>query len=146
MFYFKIKEICSIILLYLFSVAWLHFDLLFQRYSWFFYHPIIPKIMLAYWPHPYLWQNKIWWIAVWNVPHAIKFWSSVTWYLLCEREIHTIYRPWLSRDDCTSVASYWECALKYLLINLFDIHVRLYRCVKIWMVKIWQIFVNFTKF
>ena len=29
---------------------------------------------------------------------------------------------------------------KYLPINLFDIHVRLYRCVKIWMVKIWQIF------
>ena len=29
---------------------------------------------------------------------------------------------------------------KYLLISLFDIHVRLYRCVKIWMVKIWQIF------
>ena len=39
-FYFKIKEICSI---------WL----LFQHYSWFFYHPVIPKIMLAYWPHPY---------------------------------------------------------------------------------------------
>ena len=29
---------------------------------------------------------------------------------------------------------------KYLPINLFDIHVRLYTCVKIWMVKIWQIF------
>ena len=29
---------------------------------------------------------------------------------------------------------------KYLPINLFNIHVRLYRCVKIWMVKIWQIF------
>ena len=29
---------------------------------------------------------------------------------------------------------------KYLSINLFDIHVRLYRCAKIWMVKIWQIF------
>ena len=29
---------------------------------------------------------------------------------------------------------------KYLPINLFDIHVRLYRCVKIWTVKIWQIF------
>ena len=29
---------------------------------------------------------------------------------------------------------------KYLPINLFDIHVRLCICVKIWMVKIWQIF------
>ena len=29
---------------------------------------------------------------------------------------------------------------KYLSINLFNIHVRLYRRVKIWMVKIWQIF------
>ena len=29
---------------------------------------------------------------------------------------------------------------KYLPINLFDIHVRVYRCVKIWMVKFWQIF------
>ena len=29
---------------------------------------------------------------------------------------------------------------KYLPINLFDIHVRFYRCVKIWMVKIWRIF------
>ena len=29
---------------------------------------------------------------------------------------------------------------KYLPINLFDIQVRLYRCVKVWMVKIWQIF------
>ena len=29
---------------------------------------------------------------------------------------------------------------KYLPINLFGVHVRLYRCVKIWMVKIWQIF------
>ena len=29
---------------------------------------------------------------------------------------------------------------KYLPVNLFDIHVRLYRCIKIWMVKIWQIF------
>ena len=29
---------------------------------------------------------------------------------------------------------------KYFPISLFDIHVRLYRCVKIWMVKIWQIF------
>ena len=29
---------------------------------------------------------------------------------------------------------------KNLPINLFDIHVRLYRCVKIWMVKIWQTF------
>ena len=29
---------------------------------------------------------------------------------------------------------------KYLPINLFDIHMRLYRCAKIWMVKIWQIF------
>ena len=28
---------------------------------------------------------------------------------------------------------------KYIPINLFDIHVRLYRCVKIWIVKIWQI-------
>ena len=27
----------------------------------------------------------------------------------------------------------------YLLINLFDIHMRLYRCVKIWMVKTWRI-------
>ena len=31
---------------------------------------------------------------------------------------------------------------KYLPINLFNIHVRLYRCVKIWMVKIWRIFVG----
>ena len=29
---------------------------------------------------------------------------------------------------------------KYLPINLFDIHVRLYRCVKIWVVKIWRFF------
>ena len=29
---------------------------------------------------------------------------------------------------------------KYL--PMFDIHVRLYRCVKIWMVKIWRILVN----
>ena len=29
---------------------------------------------------------------------------------------------------------------KYLPIHLFDIHLRLYRRVKIWMVKIWQIF------
>ena len=29
---------------------------------------------------------------------------------------------------------------KYLPIDLFDIHVRLYRCVKIWMVKIWRFF------
>ena len=29
---------------------------------------------------------------------------------------------------------------KYLSISLFDIHVRLCRCIKIWMVKIWQIF------
>ena len=29
---------------------------------------------------------------------------------------------------------------KYLSITLFDIQVRLYRCIKIWMVKIWQIF------
>ena len=29
---------------------------------------------------------------------------------------------------------------KYLPINLFDIHLRLYRCVKIWLVKIWWIF------
>ena len=26
----------------------------------------------------YLWQNKIWRIAVWSAPHAIKFWNSVT--------------------------------------------------------------------
>ena len=29
---------------------------------------------------------------------------------------------------------------KYLPIHLFDIHIRLYKCLKIWMVKIWQIF------
>ena len=29
---------------------------------------------------------------------------------------------------------------KYLPINLFNIHVRLYGCVKVWMVKIWQLF------
>ena len=29
---------------------------------------------------------------------------------------------------------------KYLPINLFNIHVRLYRCAKIWVVNIWQIF------
>ena len=29
---------------------------------------------------------------------------------------------------------------KYLPINLFDIQVRLYKCVKVWMVKIWKIF------
>ena len=29
---------------------------------------------------------------------------------------------------------------KYLPISLFGIHLRFYRCVKIWMVKIWQIF------
>ena len=29
---------------------------------------------------------------------------------------------------------------KYLPINLFDIHVRLYISIKIWMVKIWRIF------
>ena len=28
---------------------------------------------------------------------------------------------------------------KHLPINLFDIHMRLYRCVKNWMAKIWQI-------
>ena len=31
---------------------------------------------------------------------------------------------------------------KYLPINLIDIHVRLYRCVKIWIVKIWRILVG----
>ena len=29
---------------------------------------------------------------------------------------------------------------KYLPINLFDIHVRVYKSIKIWMVKIWRIF------
>ena len=29
---------------------------------------------------------------------------------------------------------------KYLVINLFDNHMRLYTCVKIWMVKTWRIF------
>ena len=28
----------------------------------------------------------------------------------------------------------------YLPIDLFDIHIRLYRCEKMWMVKNWQIF------
>ena len=33
---------------------------------------------------------------------------------------------------------------KYLPINLFDIHVRLYRSVKIWVVKIWRIFAQLS--
>ena len=46
------KFVAYCVFLDLFSAAGLQFDLLFQHYSWFFYHPIIPKIMLAYWPHP----------------------------------------------------------------------------------------------
>ena len=47
------KFVAYCVFLALFSAAGLQCDLLFQRYSWFYYHPIIPKIMLAYWPHPY---------------------------------------------------------------------------------------------
>ena len=42
--------------------------------------------------------------------------------------------------DGTPAASCWHVPKKYVPINLFDIHVRLYRCVKNWMVKIWRMF------
>ena len=61
-------------------------------------------------------------------------------YLVNEKqEIHMIHRPWLSRVCPTSC---WVCA-KENIFNLFDIYVMLYyvfRCVKIQMVKNWQIF------
>ena len=68
--------------------------------------------------------------------------------LRCERETWNSHDPQAITVNCKR----WSLVLqlqvvghvpkKYLPINcnLFDIHVRLYRCVKIWMVKIWWIF------
>ena len=39
----------------------------------------------------YLWQNKIWRITVWSLPHAIKFWSSVTCIYFTYVYIATIF-------------------------------------------------------
>ena len=76
-------------------------------------------------------------LAIWDNPLA-------NGDLLCEQEIVN------SHDPQTMAIKRWLmiCQLqvvghvpkKYLPINLFDICVKLYRCVNIWMVKIWRIF------
>ena len=65
--------------------------------------------------------------------------------LLYERETENSHDPQAMHGyeeliDGTPAASCWHVPKKCVPINLFDIHVRLYRCVKYWMVKIWQIF------
>ena len=62
--------------------------------------------------------------------------------LLCERETGNSHNPQamaIKRGD----RWYPSCKLLgtcIIPINLFDIHVRFYKCVKIWMVKFWKIF------
>ena len=72
-------------------------------------------------------------------------WQMETFFVNEKREIHTIHRPWLSGGN----QWYPNCKLlstflikNYLSINLFDIHVRLYRLVKIWMVKFGEFLVG----
>ena len=65
--------------------------------------------------------------------------------LLCEWEMGNSHDPqaiavkrWSL--DGTQLQVVGHVHKKYLPINLFDIHIKLCRCVKIWMVRIWWIF------
>ena len=95
--------------------------------------------MIAY----VFWINSMVKATVSTNLYGIILWQMYTYLVNKKQEIHMIHKPWLSRR--------WSMVLqlqvvehvprKYFPINLFDIHERLYyRCAKIWMVKIWQIF------
>ena len=64
--------------------------------------------------------------------------------LLCEWEMGNSHNPQVMAIKRWSMVPQLQVVghvpKKYLPINLFDIHVRLHRRVKIWMMKIWQIF------
>ena len=76
-------------------------------------------------------DSRLPWVPIYSYTIILWHWDGD---LLCEREIYTIHRPWLSRGD----RWYPSCnLLGTCLRNIFhSIFTWLYKCVKIWRILV----------
>ena len=88
-------------------------------------------------------DSRLPWVPIYI--YGTILWQMETYFVNEKREIHTIHRSCMAVKRCPMVPHLQvvgHIPKKYLPINLIDIHIRLYRCVKIWMLKTWRILVG----